>query len=65
MKELTCVTLSKYSDGAEIYFEFGGNNGLILNLHRGQSYLSVISALNALEGDIRELTRATETTPRE
>lgn len=58
--ELTCVTVNRYSDSIDIGLEFGANNVYILQLQRGQSYLSVIARLNTLEREIREAT-VTET----
>lgn len=55
MKELTCVTLRKYSDNIFVCLEFGADNVRILKLHQGQDYLSVIAGLNALEREIREI----------
>lgn len=54
MKELTHVTSNRYSESIDIVLEFGADNQYTLKLYRGQSYLSVIAELNAIERLIRE-----------
>lgn len=61
MMELTCVTVNRYSDSIDIGLEFGASNVYILQLQRGQSYLSVIARLNTLEIEIRETVTETAT----
>lgn len=62
MKELTCVTVVRYSDSIDIALQFGADNEYILDLKRGQDYLSVIASLNSIEKEIREML-PTETKP--
>jgi len=48
MKYLTAVTHNKYADTVSIGFEFGGRDGHIMTLARGQSKEDVIQNLRLL-----------------